>query len=337
MNLFSLQTLSAYAKSGHAVPTFVKDAGIVDENDISGLPPASFADPMRRLPTHTKAATWLSCLAFYSGEAGDPTGVAPVKLEKAAAFWGIEDECRTISTNMAKEAAIPTDADFAMVAEVDGHRIRRFPIRGPGNVKSSADELEKSAGSYPYHLRRNAAKAILKRANELGVKLANHNSMERTAGLGIGNPADITQALLLRSNLVKDAEIRQRLVKLANSTRGMEPKLDTLDKLAGLIDAADRAAGLYKYYGTIQTPEELCYTRTSAQLQEKRASFIELTTGQAVPKEKLAAMDADRFSALGEDFVSSIAGDDGRVDVKKAEEIVPTLPADDARLFANSL
>ena len=337
MNLFSLQTLSSYVKAGHAVPAFVKEAGLMAETDISGLPPASFADPMRRLPTHTKAATWLSCLAFYSGDAFDPTGVAPVKLEKAAAYWNIQGECQQIAEVMSKKADVPTDADFAMVAEVDGHRIRRFPVRGPGNVKESAVELEKCANQYPYHLRRNAAKAILKRANELGVKLANHITLERTAGLGIGDPSLICQSLRLRAAMVKDAEIRQRLLKLAEATKGMEPKLDAMDKLAGLIDAADRAAGLYKYYGVIQTPEELCYTKTSTQLQEKRASFIELTTGHAVPKEKLAQMEADRFSALGDDFVTSIAGADGRVDVKKAEEIVPTLPADDARLFANSL
>jgi hypothetical protein len=337
MNLFSLRTLSDYTRV-HELPSFVKEAGVITEKDIVDLPQQAFADTLRNLPTHTKAATWLSALAFHAGDIYDPTGVAAVKLEKAASFWGIGEEYRKLIEHFKKTATIATDDDFALVVDIDGgSRYRRFPIRGPQNIKESAVDLEKSAAVYPWPLRKQAAAAILKRASELKIALDNQSILERVAGLGIGYPAVISDSLLLRSKMVKDAELRTRLEKLAFAAKTVELKVATLEKLAMAIDVADRAGRLYQYYGTIQTPEELCFGRSLSELQEKRASFIELTTGKVISKEALTGTDADRFAALGDDFVNAIKGEDGKVDIKKAEELVPTLPADDARLFANSL
>lgn len=336
MQLFSLRTVSDYTRV-HELPSFVKDAGVIEEADITDLPQQAFADPLRKLPTHTKAATWMSSLAFHAGEIYDPTGVAAVKLEKAASFWGIGAEYRQLVEHFTKQADVVTDADFAMVADVDGARYRRFSIRGPENVKESAADLEKSAAIYPWPMRKQAAAAILKRANELHVNLDNQRNLERVAGLGMGDMSTVCDSLLLRSKMVKDAALRERFEKLAAFIKDRRPKVAELEKLASAIDLADRAGRLYQYYGTIQTPEELCFSQSISELQEKRASFIELTTGKAISKEALAGADADRFAALGDDFVNAIRGDDGKVDIKKAEELCPTLPADDARLFANSL
>lgn len=340
MDIYPMNILNQY-NILHGLPAFVKAAAVVTDEAVKSLPQTAFADPMRKLPIHNKVATWCSYLSFYSGAVADPTKSAAVKLEKAAAFWGIGEECREITENL-KKASTPrpaTDDDFAMVSEWEGEKIRRFPIAGSENVKQSAADLVQERKRYPFPWRKVAAQRIIKRASDLSVRLVNDHQLQQMAGIGTAKAAEIVPHLRLRAKVVKDANIRERFNMLADEVSKIESlDTDTLSKMAEAIDLADRASGIYQYYGRgIDTPEQICHRHSLKELREKRANLIGLTNGQGVSKEALAKMDADKFTALGDDFVGAIKGANGKVDVEKAAEIVPTLPADDANLFVNSL
>lgn len=337
MDIFPMNILNAYHRV-HGLPAFVKEAGVVTTDSVEGLPQTAFADPLRKLPIHDKAATWCSYLAYHSGSVQDPTNSAGPKLEKAAAFWGIGDECREVVANLQEQADPPKDDDFAMVSEFEGQKVRRFPVAGPNNVKESAEELEKTAHRYPLPWRRTAAQKILKRAADLSVQLVNDHQLQQIAGVGMAKVSEIVSHIHHRAHLVKDAKIREKFNALAEEVQKVD-KLDPelLSKMAEAIDVADRASGLYKFYGRIPRPEEFCHKHTLKEASERRAGIIPLTNGQGLNKQALAKMSAEQFILLGDDFVSAISGDDGKVDVEKAAEIIPTLPADDADRLVNSL
>lgn len=340
MNMFPLDTLNYY-HSLHSLPTFVKEAAVVTTDAVEGLPQTAFADPLRKLPLHTKAATWCSALSYYSGAIEDQTGVAEHNIKRAADFWGIGEECRKIRENLEKDAAprLLMDEDFALLEEYEGHKVRKLPVYNMSQVKASAEDLVKSANAYPLEWRRKAAQRIIKRASELSLKLVNEHQLNQMAGMGMAKASEIVPHLRLRARIVKDAAVRERLVALADAVEKC-PNLDnkTLSKMAEALDIADRATGLYSHYHRgIETPEAIFHKHSQVELQEKRAGIIALTNGQGVSKEALAKTPADSFTALGDDFVSAIKGESGFVDVEKAAEIVPTLPADDANLFVNSL
>lgn len=340
MNIFPLNTMNQY-NSLHGLPPFVKEAVVLTSEDLVDLPQTAFADPRRKLPVHNKVATWCSYLSFHAGAIQDATEIAPTNLEKAAAFWGIGAECREILANI-KKATIQrplTDDDFAMVADNAGERIRRFPIAGPGNVEKSASELVQTYNHYPLPWRKHAANRILKRASDLAVQLVNEHQLQRMAGYGVSKAAEILPHLAMRVKFVKDAAIRQRFAELAIEIEKVDTiDAETLAKMASIMDIADRAAGIHQYYGRgIEPPEVVCHQHTLLELTEKRAGIIALTNGQGVNKEALAKLSADRFVLLGEDFVTAISASNGNVDVEKAAEIIPTLPADDATLFVNSM
>ena len=340
MNIFPLNTMNQY-NSLHGLPPFVKEAAVVTSEDVKKLPQTAFADPRRKLPVHNKVATWCSYLSFYAGAIEDDTKVAGVKLEKAAAFWGIGAECREILANIkrANTQRPLTDDDFAIVSDNNGEKIRRFPIAGPDNIMKSASELVQTFNRYPLPWRKRAAGRILKRAGDLSVQLVNEHQLQQMAGIGLSKAAEILPHLRMRVKFVKDAEIRKRFEALADEVEKVDSlDTETLAKMAEIIDIADRAAGIYQYYGRgIFPPEVVCHLHTLQEVSEKRAGIIALTNGQGVNKEALAKLSADRFVLLGDDFVAAITGADGNVDVEQAAVILPTLPVDDANLLINSL
>ena len=340
MDIHPLNAINEYHML-HGLPAFVKEAAVVTTDDVKDLPQTAFADPMRKLPVHSKIATWCSYLSYHSGAVEDPTLSAAVKLEKAAEFWGIGAECRTVAQNLQKQAAprLATDDDFALVTQHNGDKVRRLPIAGPGNVEKSAEDLVTKRALYPLPWRKAAAQRIIKKASELSVQLVGAHQLQQMAGVGMAKAAEIIPHLKLRSRMVKDAEIRGRLDALVEEVQKLDSvEPGTLTKMAEAIDLSDRASGLYQYYGRgLETPEEICHRHTLKEAREKRAGLIGLTNGQGVSKEALAKLSADTFTALGDDFVAAIRGSDGKVDTVKAAEIVPTLPAGDANLFVNSL
>lgn len=340
MDIFPLNILNDYHKV-HGLPAFVKESAVLQQSDVQDLPHTAFADPQHKLPIHTKAATWCSCLTFYApGRKSDGLeSSVGSNLEKAAAFWGIGEARRQLLDNLKKQAAVRTltDADYALVQPQAG--LRALPIVDAPAVKKAAEELEAQGNRLPYLWRKQGAVAILKKAQDLSMALVNEHQLQMMAGQGMAKASEIVPQLELRAHMTKNAELRQRFNALAQEIRKTDDlDLPTLSKLAEAMDIADRAGGLYHFYGRgLERPDQLCHRHTLKEVQEKRASLIALTNGQGVSKEALAKLSADKFTALGDDFVAAIRGADGNVDVTKAAELVPTLPADDANLFVNSL
>jgi hypothetical protein len=156
------------------LPDFVKTAEAEPKEAMAKLPTNAFADPAhRKFPCHTKAATFLSNAYFQASKTGYQKADADAiqdRLTKFAAFWQIKNVCGTFNAAWTKMASsgrqdLP-DTDYALVYEVDGHKVRRMSMPNALSVKMAGEYLFANRFRYPYAWRKQAARKILSKALE---------------------------------------------------------------------------------------------------------------------------------------------------------------------------
>lgn len=340
---FPQRALHDYALTGE-VPEFVKSAEVVTDEEVRGLSASAFADESRKLPTHTKAATWLSALTYFRSPEGAWDEKTRDRLVKAAQFWGIEDEVWKVNDTLKMATAIPemNDTDFAVVVKDGDETVeRRFSLLDGSSVKKAAEGLEDARDRYPLAIRKEAAKRILSRARSLGVSLDNLNYIQKAAGIGVTAVEDLMRALRVRKHQAKSAEVREKIQEWG---RKFEDLIDTrvvtgepLEKLAEFLDTVDRQERLYQVYKRgVSTPEEICYQDTLSDLEKAAANTV-LRDGTPFDFSSLDGIPSEQFAALGDDFIEAIDDGNGNVDVEKAAAVIPTLPIDDTSVFKKSL
>lgn len=320
-----------YKYSTHGtVPEYVKTAATISKEDIQSLPSASFADPDREYPIHSKAATWLSALKMYNNDVSDKCAETIVK---AAEFWGLDTELLKIASNVKVANARPTldDTDFAIIVKSSGATIeRRLPITDPESVKEAAKAINDMSSIYPLNIRKEAAKRILKAACDRKVALEELSKLQKTAGLGIAESAKVVQNLKYREKLASRTGAFDELV--AEISKEEVLRGDLQEKTASALDQFDREHKLYRFYGNIPTPEDVCFGTTLLDL-EKKASRLTLRDGTPFDSTKLENTSVTKFAALGSDFMDSISDGSGNVDIEAFEAIAPTLPLDDTSIL----
>ena len=329
MSFFQTNKIYKYSQVGE-VPSFVKQASVIQDEDLKSLPSKSFADAKREFPIHTKQATWLS----YLKSASESTTSDAVKetIIKAAEFWGIADDIYDIEINLEKSAA-PTELDDTDFAVVVNEIERRFPLTSVETVKAAGEGLWKNRSTYPMTIRKEAAKRIIKKAKELKVNLDNIDFLEKTAGYGVGIGNEIKKALSNRRYITGGAP-KEVLTKAAEEiTTNIVDSEELQEKIATILDTFDREHKIYRHYDHgLRTPEEVCYGLSLSSMEEKIASELRINNKSILFKD-LATKKAEQFRALGDDFVNEIADSEGNVDIEKISSIVPTLPKGDLDLF----
>lgn len=195
-------------------PAYVKSAAEADVLGGGDCEEAAFADPERRYPIHTKAATWFSAAAFVDDEPAPSSATAVVRrnIDAAAARFRIGADVEAIRRKAAGEedlGGLP-DSDFAIIVRNAGGGVssREGPMRDAGEVKVAADLLVQWAGMTPYLRRREAANRILVKAASLHVALPDEveDALRATAGMGVGRRDEAAAAVAKRAALLASRE-----------------------------------------------------------------------------------------------------------------------------------
>lgn len=340
------------------VPDFVKNA----ELDVTKtLPSSAFADPIRRkFPCHTKSATWLANAYFQQVASLYPKDQKPMvqdRIIKCADYWKIRGMVDDFNKKWEKvsrfDAPEVSDSDYAIVANVDGHRIRRLPMPTPMATKIAGERLFADRFSYTYPMRKMAARRILLKAaqiDKIGVENApvgglsfepeTEEYLTKAAGIGTTHPKwaaeRIANRVLMMGRFDPKDEVQMNMAKVADIVSKMEaPDTDTYHKLAELIDEVDRATGICNHYiHGVELPEEIFFA-----VQEKTASAIMaqhvvLQNGNVYRVGEFANLPLTKISeVLGSEFAEAVQDANGNIDPEKFAEIAPTLPRDDANLL----
>jgi len=337
----------------HGIPEFVKGASTEEQARAAQLPSHVFADVKRRkFPCHTKAATWLAqayfttCQGAYSKK---EASLVQDRITKAAKFFNIAGQTDSFQKNWSKiEGRDKTEikeADYGLiVTDPDtGEKMKLFPMPNPISVKMAGEYLYANRFQYPYAWRRTAARNILKRAYEYdkrwknGEKVAGADQgslrfdtdtreyLEKAAGFGAALPEHVSEQIAQRVIMIGDKHkpLRVKLAAVAKAVSDMPQSSCTpkyLQKLAAMLDEVDRQTGICgHYHHGVSLPEESLFQLLSKQAKAALDTHITLTTGNTYPVEAFRHMP-----------IMS-------VDLKKAAEVLPTLPRDDAALLERVL
>ena len=341
------------------LPSFVKMAERITLEDVKSIAPATFADRSgRRYPCHTKSATYLSWLYFLDSEPDMQEKQARSvreNLDRMATVWGISGPngpVTMLKKAFAKRAADAwpdlTDEDYGLI--VDGHKL--FPMPNAVSVKKAAEHLYANRDKYPYQWRKIAATRILHKAAEKQAELAEDTSefLCKSAGYGFSTAEQLRAGLLKRAAAIAENPRMQSAAaamrKYADEIAELTINGELLEKTASFLDELDRRLGLHKKYVTkysnqveIPLPEEVVFSTTEKQAQEKMSKVVILTNGEAYTKDDLEKAGHNTFCvALGDDVEDAMFDPvTKRLDVEKAAEVLPTLPRDDADNLSTAL
>ena len=358
MSSLSVIDPSADANKAHLVklsqrysfPDFVKSANLDTTMYPDNIAVTGYADPVnKKFACHTAAATWLSA-CYYHEKAAEYHPKTREKIEERfrsfADWYGI----RPAYDNLVKQAKelqasdqLP-DSSYAYVWQSsDGVKERYYPMTNSLEVKVAAEWLFDNKDRMPYADRNVIGKKILEKAARYGANMGEHLTqfIEKQAGQGIPDPADIQNLLQQRVRLAKNQEQRDGIAKLAEAIKAT-PRIalqsQDLTKLAATIDLIDYTIGLKgKYTDIIQRPEDVIFKTTYTKAASDSSKLCTLQTGNVYSKEQLAKLAREDVESLfGNDFANEVCtGFD--VDPEKIAEVAHTLPRHDAELLEQLL
>jgi hypothetical protein len=161
-------------KAGESLPHYVKEASLLQEEDLASLHDCAFADPVNRLhPIHTKSATYMSAV-YLAGE-GKLNSPEFEAIKEAAALFDIEkdiEDAIALLPQVEKSATNLYEDKYALNFQIEEEDSwQAYPINNDVEVTKAATEAVRdwNEGHIPTDWFFHAAKQIVKRANELGI------------------------------------------------------------------------------------------------------------------------------------------------------------------------
>jgi hypothetical protein len=320
------------------LPSFVKEADYDHTYRTDHLPDHVFADPENRLfPCHTKAATWLSSLYFMNNNPDELTVSTKNNLLKFARYWGIDKDIRHLSSRVKtaneKEEKEDDESDkeenYAFVFDDEGTKKKMLPIVTEAGVKKATDWFVRNRDKLLYDDRYQIAVKIRNRSQQLG--LTTPEFIEKQAGYGLCDLDLMTEQILTRCTMIKDADTKASLydfVKKAHTLNEIEFDVAFLTKTARILDTIDHLENLTDYYGKqLMRPEDFLFKTTFKAANDFVSELVEIGDNSLYNKTDLAKISLDDLQTLfGDEFVERIS-DFGKIDPDKFAEEIKALPA----------
>lgn len=257
------------------LPAIEKLAGAYDKSvrqEVADtrLPANSFADTVaKEYPIDSKGDTWLS-MAYYNNFAKEASDDTETNLVDAAIFWGIPEED---VEKTEKVEILPKEAEaIATIDYVDNNdeTFHTSNIYKQADFNAVYDDILDDSLKYPYAIRKNVAKQLLKNAGA-GTYEIDENKKEmlyKVAGDAIGTLKDVFTTIGQRKAALSSIrhervdELRKKLdntmmnIHKCSSSGFVSPT--TLQKAASIIDTIDRFSNMHTFYqkGQLHNPEK---------------------------------------------------------------------------------
>lgn len=284
-------------KAGDSLPNYVKEASILQEEDLVSLHDCAFADPANRLhPIHTKAATYMSAV-YLAGEGKiDSKEFAAVK--EAAALFDIEediDAAIALLPQSEKSAHELATEKYALSFEIEEQDTwKAYAINNEVDVTKAATDAVRDWNDehIPTDWFFHAARNIVKRANELNI--ARNDIPEKVWRFGEDRLVDFDNVDYAigeraRAGVTDVSEYAQALKQASAGEVTVEQAIDTWMGL----DAANNIS-----HKRVTSPHEAFYSGAKVaylkDLSEKNIFVSEVM----VPAEEFSKLAADNYKAV---------------------------------------
>jgi len=313
----------------HDLPGYVKSANL-DELVDDSLHPQGYADMARRqYPIHTKAACVFSA-AQISELPESERRRACIKRVKAAAA-----ECGALSDVESVLHPVAPSQDASMFAWKDESG-NALPIRTAVDMQKTADWLLENRPKMPLDRCREIATTVIKRAEETGTKLVNHDAVYRLAGAAAPDVDSLKSACEWRARTLQTSQpvVSRDLRAIAEQLTLQPVTLKTAATVINTLDYVDGRYGLRHLYAQGMPTPESGYGATAEQLRLLKESMVVTSSGDVFDKTAFAQITTDQIAGwMGEGFLSKTASE-GSVCVEKLANAAQDLPRADANRFA---
>lgn len=322
--------------SEEGAPAYVKSASFPEE--APAVPRRSFyADAVRQeLPCNSREETWTS--ARYFSKHAEDEGYRRIRadveynLQKAAELFGISEDVARVLTHT-EEVKTASDSDYGWVRPGE----RKYPMFDAYGVKLAAAYFEDNKFKYPFPMRSEIAKNILRKAAEFGVGVP--DGVRKTAGHGVARPDNVINELAIRAELCHDPDTGLALAKMAEhvAENGAEALAGATDKIAELVEDVDVIENWRGRYGKdMSAPEDFLFDMDVKQAEAIVNDVIEIG-GDALSLSKLAELPDEVFDdVLGEGFADSVK-EAGAIDPRKLGEALAAKSAEDLNELSHAL
>jgi len=326
----------------HPMPAWAGTAEIVaTEKQADVLDDGMFADSDHRyFPLATAGDVWLSAAYFKQAKASMPRVLADFieqRICKAAAIHDCLADVTAVLNYTATEkvAAEASEENFADVSVVSGVKTFGYPIFDQTGVKLACDRLLASRDNMPFSRVCSIADGICKIAARLSAPV--YDTVMKLAGLGVIDRIALFDNLYYRAKKLHNTDMGDSMAKLASYV--IDCPAEELNKqsaaLMSMVDSFDTASAIHYSDGYVR-PEDLVYALTVKQATDMLSDSVSLGS-MVFNLRKLAALPAETYAVLGDDFVEDIKEADGQTSYKKLADVLPTLPLPDRQLLEKHL
>ncbi|MFC1453613.1 hypothetical protein ACFLQL_00345 [Verrucomicrobiota bacterium] len=317
------------------VPDYVKKYTPLTKESASELSDSEFADSARRLfPVNDPENTWLS--AAYFGFNKDNLLYKKAELDyiaerikTCAAIYGNQAEVDPLLEKAFNKSASVSDDDYGLVTKDNQRSFPMFDVEG---VKKACDYFKENRMKYQIEDRRIIAENIIKKADQFGVSEDSLPSCVFTeAGHGIPDKVMLMDEILERSKMAHDDESASMLANINNMVAEMpiEDLGGSLGKIAEVIEAFDVAEGLrFKRHTKLLSPSDVVFNMPLNKISSALTDAVKLNK-HIFSLTKLASLSTGMYAdLLGEQFVSHIVNEQGKIETKKLAEQINKLNID---------
>jgi hypothetical protein len=317
-------------------PAYVKSASFPE----AALQPSRrsfFADQVAgELPCNSREETWASA-RYFAKHASDECysrirADVEYNLQKAAEMFGISEDVAKVLTHSV-EVKTASDADYGWVRE----GVRKYPMFDAHGVKLAAAYFEDNKFKYPFPMRNEIAKNILRKAAEFSVEVP--DGIRKTAGHGVARPDNVINELAIRAELCHDPDTGIALAKMAEyvAEHGAEALAGATEKIAELVEDTDVIESWRSRYGKdMSAPEDFLFDMDVKQAEAIVNDVVEIG-GDALSLSKLAELPDEVFdNVLGEGFAASVK-EAGAIDPRKLGEALAAKSIEDLNELSHAL
>jgi len=251
-----------------SLPTFIKNATQSSQEELDALPDSAFVDKTaRRLPIHTPEDTYIS--AVYEIRCNGADSDRMEQISKAASFWGIEKEVKSIP----KEASVPTEAPNKKWAlDYGTSNGLMVSARGEGEeslIKAAEAFCRSDIYDMPFTDRVKTGLHFIHEyskicENKIAAMADLPYELTAMSCVNLPNHEKVCEHIYARSAHVQDKTASAALVALAEDIERSENRtLSGYRKLAETLDEFDEKNGLrYLYKKAFPNPHETVFNTT---------------------------------------------------------------------------
>ena len=304
------------------VPSFVKEADMLDQEEIDKLPDTAFASvDDRKLPITDPANVYVSAAYYFN--ANEKNAEVEGRIVKAAELFEISDEIKNIlpdtNTKIAAEDN-QKESRWEISATYKNGDIKKFAGDLSSIEKFQDDFVSKIFSLCTFESKMDCAEKIAQELEKSGKEISNR--ILEVSGRNIPDLQKVANQVKARAVRLSEDSQKVSLCKMADELlESSDKNIDGMKKLAKILESIDEQNSLTRFYNKSILDPFASVFNTDINEAKKNASVIDLN-GSQFSAEELNEVHQDIFKlALSKESLDLIGFGTDSFDVSKIANI----------------